>query len=111
MLSSSAIAYGYDLDVAAISDPSVPIGIPGGQELLFFVDAVMTETPNDLEGAQSAIINVLGPESLVDAAAVLGNFEMMNRVAEGSGIPVSVQAIERLSDTIEKLGLNSFLKS
>ncbi len=111
MLSSSAIAYGYDLDVAAISDPSVPIGIPGGQELLFFVDAVMTGTPNDLEGAQSAIINVLGPESLVDAAAVLGNFEMMNRVAEGSGIPVSVQAIERLSDTIEKLGLNSFLKS
>ncbi len=111
MLSSSAIAYGYDLDVAAISDPSVPIGIPGGQELLFFVDAVMTRTPNDLEGAQSAIINVLGPESLVDAAAVLGNFEMMNRVAEGSGIPVSVQAIERLSDTIEKLGLNSFLKS
>lgn len=111
MLSSSAIAYGYDLDVAAIGDPSVPIGIPGGQELLFFVDAVMTGTPNDLEGAQSAIINVLGPESLVDAAAVLGNFEMMNRVAEGSGIPVSVQAIERLSDTIEKLGLNSFLKS
>jgi len=29
-----------------------------------------------------------GPEALVDAAAVIANFEMMNRVADAIGMPV-----------------------
>lgn len=105
MLRESSIALDYDLDIAAIGDPTVPIGVPGGCELLRFVDAVMSGTPEDLASAQAAIINDLGPESLVDAASVFGNFEMMNRVAEGTGIPISPQAIERMKDTIELLGI------
>jgi hypothetical protein len=111
MLSSSAIAFGYDLNIAAIRDPSLPTGIPGGSELLRFVDALITNSPDDLVAAQAAIIEVLGPESLVDAASVFGNFEMMNRVAEGSGITVPPQAIERMRGTIDELGLVTFLKS
>ena len=111
MLSSSAIAYEYDLDIAAIRDPSLPSGVPGGTELLRFVDAIITRSPDDLVIAQAAIIDVLNPESLVDAASVCGNFEMMNRVAEGSGIPVPPQAVERMKDTIDELGMVTFLKS
>jgi hypothetical protein len=111
MLSSSAIAFGYDLNIAAIRDPSIPSGVPGGHELLSFVDAIVEGELHDLSKTQSAIIDVLGAESLVDASGAFGNFEMMNRVAEGTGIPVSAQANERTTDTIEKLGLNSFLKS
>jgi hypothetical protein len=111
MLSSSAIAYEYDLNIAAIRDPSLPTGVPGGTELLRFVDAIITRSPDDLVIAQEAIIDVLNPESLVDAASVFGNFEMMNRVAEGSGIPVPPQAVERMKDTIDELGMVTFLKS
>ena len=111
MLSSSAIAYDYDLDIAAIRDPSIPTGIPGGTELLHFVDALIARTSNDLTRAQSAILDTLDQESLVDAAAVFGNFEMMNRVAEGSGIAIAPQAIERMKDTIDELGMISLLKS
>jgi hypothetical protein len=111
MLSSSAIAYEYDLNIAAIRDPSLPTGVPGGTELLRFVDAIFTRSPHDLVIAQEAIIDVLNPESLVDAASVFGNFEMMNRVAEGSGIPVPPQAVERMKDTIDELGMVTFLKS
>ena len=111
MLSSSAIAYEYDLNIAAIRDPSLPTGVPGGTELLRFVDAIITRSPDDLVIAQAAIIDVLNPESLVDAASVFGNFEMMNRVAEGSGIPVPPQAVERMKDTIDELGMVTFLKS
>jgi hypothetical protein len=110
MLSSSAVAYGYDLDIAAIGDPSIAIGIPGGNELLSFVDAIIIGTSDDLDRAQVAIINTLGPESLVDASASFGNFEMMNRVSEGSGIPVPAQEIERMEHTIEELGIVGFLK-
>ena len=111
MLSSSSIAYGYDLNIASIRDPSLPTGVPGGTELLRFVDAIITRGRDDLVASQEAIIDVLGPESLVDAAGVFGNFEMMNRVAEGSGIPVPPQEVERMGDTIEDLGIVTFLKS
>lgn len=111
MLSSSAIAFGYSLNIAAIGDPSIASGIPGGHELLSFVDAIMLGTPKQLGKAQSAVVAAIGPESLVDASGAFGNFEMMNRVAEGTGIPVPAQAIDRMRDKIEELGLNSFLKS
>jgi len=111
MLSSSAIAYGYGLNISAIRDPSLPTGIPGGTELLRFVDALIAVTPDELVRSQEAIVDALGSESLVDAAAVFGNFEMMNRVAEGSGIPVASQSIERMRDTIDQLGIIALLKS
>ena len=111
MLSSSAIAYEYDLNIAAIRDPSLPTGVPGGTELLRFVDAIITHSSDDLGIAQTDIIGTLGPEGLVDAASTFGNFEMMNRVAEGTGIPVPPQAVERMKDTVGELGLVSFLKS
>jgi hypothetical protein len=111
MLSSSATAFDYNLNIAAIGDPSVPSGVPGGGELLEFVDAVIAGGPDDMKETQTAIVESLGAASLVDAAGVFGNFEMMNRVAEGSGIPISVQATERFKDTIDQLGMISFLKS
>ncbi len=111
MLSSSAIAYGYDLNIEAIADPTLPSGIPGGNELLDLVDAVMSGDRATVETAQTAVIDALDADSLADAASVFGNFEMMNRVAEGSGIPIPQQAIDRMRDTIESLGLAGFLKS
>ncbi len=111
MLGSSAIAFGYELDVAAIRDPSLPVGIPGGNDLLCLVDAVVNRSPDDLADAHENIVDALGPESLADAAGVFGNFEMMNRVAEGTGISIPAQAIERMKDTIERLGIDSFHKS
>lgn len=61
--------------------------------------------------AREAVLNELEPESLVDAAAVFANFEMMNRVAEGTGIPVPPQALEREAEMIKTLGLYNTLKS
>ncbi|MDK1009835.1 MAG: hypothetical protein QGM46_06040 [Actinomycetota bacterium] len=101
MLRESAIAFGYHLNLTAIGDPSVAIGVPGGDELLRFVDALVTGCKADREDARTAIMDSLGPDCLVDAASVFGNFEMMNRVAEGTGIPVSPRAVERMKDTVE----------
>jgi len=111
MLSSSANAYGFDLNIAAVANLEIPTRIPGGTELLRLVDAVISGESSAIRSAQASVINILNPESMVDAAAVFGNFEMMNRVAEGSGIPVAAQAVERMSSTVEALGLRDFLKS
>ena len=111
MLRVSALAFGYDLDVAAIQDPNLPLGIPGGSFLVALVDAAMSGSRDDLAEIHTAIIDTLGPESLVDAASVFGNFEMMNRVAEGTGISIPAQAVERMMPTIEELGLERSHKS
>ncbi len=105
MLRESAIAYGYDLDLAAVAHTGIPVGIPGGGALLRFVDVVLDRSDDRLDDTQRAIIDELGSESLVDAAAVFGNFEMMNRVAEGSGISIPHQAIERETEMVNALGL------
>ena len=52
----------------------------------------------------------LGEPGAMRAIAVAANFEMMNRVAEGTGIPVPGAAIERESEMVHVLGLNDFYK-
>jgi len=63
-----------------------------------------------LDDVHSTIIGQLGAEALVDAAAVFGNFQMMNRVAEGTGIPIPQQAIDRESELVSRLGLLEIMK-
>ena len=82
----------------------------GGNALLRLVETVLGRSDAPLGDVQDSIISDLGPAALVDAAAVLGNFEMMNRVAEGSGIPIPQQAIEYESDMVEQLGLLGLIK-
>ena len=110
MLRESSIAFDYNLDIRAIADDSFDSGVSGGDVILPFVDAVMTGSDSDQQAARQAISDALGAESLVDAAAVHANFQMMNRVAEGTGIPVPGAGIEREAHIVEILGLDSFYK-
>ena len=105
MLRESAIAFGYDFDPETVADPAVRTGIPGGNALLRFVDTVLQRVDVSLDRAHADVVDELGPESLVDAASVFGNFQMMNRVAEGTGIPVAAIAVEREAGLIATLGL------
>ncbi len=109
-LRASASAFEYPVDIRAIGDPTVPIGVPGGEALIAFVDAVMGVSGEAPETVRTRIVDELGPASLFDAATVYGNFEMMNRVAEATGIPIPAPAIERERETVEALGLDRFLK-
>ena len=109
MLRASAASFTYPLDIEAVRDPSIPSGVPGGNLLLRFVDALLVGI-EPAEHARELIVNDLGPEALVDAASVFGNFSMMNRIAEGSGIPIAAAAVERERALIDTLGLAGFVK-
>ena len=109
MLRESASAFEYDLNMEAVRDPSLDIGVPGGNLLLRFVDALLTGS-EPLDVVQKEIVEELGPEALVDAASVFGNFEMMNRIADASGIPIPAQGIEREKALVELLDLSGFLR-
>jgi len=111
MLQWSTETHGYRLDLAAVADPSIHAGIPGARALVGLVDANLGDDESLQDQARHETIDELGSEGFVDAAAVIGNFEMMNRVAEGTGIPIAPQALEREAEMMRTLGLYDILKS
>ena len=79
--------------------------------MIELVDAYFQGTETAQDQARQDVLNELGPESLFDAATVYGNFEMMNRVAEGTGIGIPPQWIERWQWMVDALNLREVMKS
>ena len=88
-------------DLTAIVDPMRDPLLPAGPELLAFVDAAVLRDADELPTARRALLDRAGPAAVVRAAAVAGNFEMMNRLLDAIGVPVS----RRQADLASELGL------
>ncbi len=106
MLSSSIEATAGEVDLIAITDRSRDPLIPGGTALLDYVDAILLG--GDITRTRDAVVNQLGVDGAVDATAVTGNFEMMNRIADGVGMPVGAGSRHRYGQLIIDLGLDRF---
>lgn len=104
MLSWSSEINQTEVDLRAITEPALDPLIPGGAALLRFVDAVLGRT--GIAPAAKTLGANLGSAGLVDAAAVIGNFQMMNRVADGTGMPVGRGSRIRHAALIDQLGLD-----
>ena len=105
MLRASIAATSQTVDLRSITDRSVDPLLPGGSGLLALADAVLLGTP-PAAAARDGVIAALGPEGLVDAAGVIGTFEMMNRIADATGMPVGRGSLERTADLRRELGLD-----
>ncbi len=79
--------------------------------MIGLVDVFFADEEEAKGSARQSVIEALDPESFFDSATVFGNFEMMNRVAEGTGIPVPPQAVDREAELMKMLGLYDILKS
>ena len=108
MLRASIESEGGEVDLRSLADGSLAEGssIVGAGALVGLVEATLTagaagagERPNRSEHSNSSgiseiakagdrIRNELGREALVDAAAIIGNFERMVRIADATGIPL-----------------------
>jgi hypothetical protein len=106
MLRASVEATGCRIDLQAVVDRSADPLLPGAAVLLDLVDASVGS--GDLGAARTAVLAELGVAALVDAAAVQANFEMMNRIADGTGIPVGKGSRARHADLVEMLELDRF---
>ena len=107
MLRASTQATSAPLDARAVVDPSVDPLLPAGNRLIFYVDAVLCD-PAHLSEARTQLLAEVGPSGVVDAAAVIGNFEMMNRIADATGMPVGKGALKRSAEWRAHLGLDRF---
>lgn len=92
--------------VAAVEGAATTV--PLGPQLVAFVDAVVDRDPNQADAARRALAVVGGDAAVVDAAAVLANFEMMTRIADGTGARQTTERLATLVDERERLGLDGY---
>ncbi len=82
-------------------------GIPASAELVAFIDAAV-KAGDDLPERRQAVADAISPAGLVDAAAIIGNFERMNRIADGAGIGLDAPVAVISGEIRDELGLDNF---
>ena len=83
-------------------------GVPYAAELLAFVDAVLTGSAEEIDCRRRTVTAVMGHEALSNAAAVIGNFQRMNRIADAMGIELDTMVEVLASPFQEKPGFANF---
>jgi hypothetical protein len=98
------------VDVAAVTDDAAAAGsgIAHAPALLAFAEAAVAGGDEALAAARDRVRAELGPEQLVDAAAVVSNFERMVRIADATGIPLDAPVNAMTADLRAELGIDAF---
>ncbi len=109
MLSLSAEATNTDVDLQLINgNTGGDGGVLHGSELLAFSEAIATRNSDTLAPTRQALLERAGNDSMVDAAAVAGNFQRMVRIADSTGIPVDGMMGTLSAPIAEELNLRRF---
>ena len=82
--------------------------MPNGRLLMAFADAVLGDENGTLSRARNALTAALGSAGLADAAAVVGLFNAIDRVADATGIPLEDEKAADSADFRTSLGLDRF---
>jgi hypothetical protein len=83
-------------------------GIDHAEVLLAFADAAVAGEADLLSGARARLLEAVGAEGLVDAAAVVANFERMVRIADATGIPLDPPVAAMTTDLRDDLELGHY---
>ena len=105
MLSWSSTATGQELDLTAVAEGRPGVGLAHGDALLRFASACGGNNDTELAAARAALVAETDEAFMVDAAAVAANFEMMTRLADGTGAAMPEERLERSADAIKVMGI------
>jgi hypothetical protein len=83
-------------------------GVPAGAELLAFADSALRGDSVALDAARAALIPLVGEPGMEDAAAVIGGFDGITRIADATGIPLEPAKAESAADFITALSIDRF---
>jgi hypothetical protein len=107
LLRGSGLHAGATFSDAAVVDRGAESGVPWGGLLLAFAEAAVANAP-DLAEQRQAVMNELGENAMIDAAAVIGIFQAVVKIADATGIPLEDPKAEISSNFREELGLNAY---
>lgn len=105
-LSSEAIGSPADLAVAVDAEAAGDAGVEAGPELRRFCHAVL-RSDGDLERAREALLNVVGPAALVEAAGVVAQFDSINRIADATGTELDDLMAAAMPAVLDGLGVEA----
>ena len=108
LLRGSGQTHGSAVNLSSVVDGQTESGVPHGAVLIAFSDAVLGNDEAALESARSHVLQDLGPQALIDAAAIVATFQQMDRIADGTGIPLDEFVVEPTQDLRAEIGLNDF---
>lgn len=90
MLRASAHMNNANLNLKAVGDSQLDPNLPTGSQLLAFADAIYEGNADAIARTRQELQDVAGVDGAARAALVIGNFEMMNRILDATGVPVPV---------------------
>lgn len=89
MLRASIRFANVSLNVRSVIDDAVAPEAPDAAEILAFTTALVTRDDDRLGPARDALVSAIGPDGASKISAVTGNFEMMNRILDATGVPAA----------------------
>ncbi len=111
LLRVSGKVQGRVVDAGAVTTgESVGSGVRAGSELIAFAEAAVRDS-DELPAARSGVAKALGEEALVDAAAIIGNFQRMVRIADGTGIPLDPPMAILSAGLRSELGIDAYVSA
>ncbi len=95
-----------DVDLTAIAEGrDAGVDLQLGPELLRFASACASTDDEELAASRAALVDASDDAFMVDAAAVAANFEMMTRLADGTGARMPSDVLERRAAAIGAMGV------
>jgi hypothetical protein len=82
--------------------------VPHGGALLAFADAALGRDESALAQARDQVRSALGEAGLSDAAAVIGGFDGITRIADAAGIPLEPEKAAATQDFFAALDIGQF---
>jgi hypothetical protein len=110
LLRASSEISGTRVDLHAVTEAEAAAasGVAHAASLVAFADAAVRGDDETLAGARDELLEKVGPEGLVDAAAVVGNFQRMVRIADSTGIPLDAPMHLITEDLRAELGIDRY---
>jgi hypothetical protein len=86
-------------------------GVAHGARLVAFTEAVMKDDETAMNRERAALRALLPPESFVDVAATIGAFNVVDRIADATGIRLDAMLEDMSVDVRRELNLARFASS
>jgi hypothetical protein len=103
---------GSDVDLSTVNgEVGSASGVEHAAELVAFTEAVMADDDAELARSRKALLAAIGPAAFVDTCAVIGAFNVVDRIADSTGIPLDAGLVQISQEVRADLDLARFASS
>ncbi len=106
MLRASCESCDIQLDTTVVVNPEAPCGVEHAGELIEFADALLSRDRDRLDNARDRLRSLVGNDGVDRAAAVTGNFQMMNRALDAIGATFGDRLPTRVKEMADQFGID-----